>query len=109
MRTSRPTQVGYLFSAVAQTFLSAGSGDFPVPRSNIRDHRGTRKFREPAGWKACATGRGRAKQVPGRARPPGAPFFRSFASFACFAGKTFPCSIRKVTVRKTPLKSNFSQ
>src|SRR2546428_10926590 len=62
----RRSQTAYLFSAVAQTFLSAGSGDFPVPSSNLRDHRGTRKFREPAGWKACATGRGRAKQVPDR-------------------------------------------
>src|SRR2546428_8903949 len=59
----RRSQTAYLFSAVAQTFLSAGSGDFPVPSSNLREHRGTRKFREPAGWKSCATGRGYAKQV----------------------------------------------
>ena len=40
---------------VAQTFLSAGSGDFPVTSFTPRAKHGTRKFREPAGWKACAT------------------------------------------------------
>jgi 2-aminoadipate transaminase len=39
-------------SAVAQTFLSAGCGDFPVA-SIFKD--GTRMSREPAGGKACAT------------------------------------------------------
>jgi len=38
--------------AVAQTFLSAGSGDFPVASGH--EH-GTGMFRELAGWKARAT------------------------------------------------------
>jgi hypothetical protein len=39
---------------VAQAFQPAGSGDFPVASSRIPEH-GTRKSREPAGWKACVT------------------------------------------------------
>ena len=37
---------------VMQTFLSAGSGDFPV--ASGCEH-GTGMFRQPAGWKARAT------------------------------------------------------
>jgi hypothetical protein len=48
--TIRQAQSIFILS-VAQTFLSAGAGDFPVASS---EH-GTGKSREPAGWKACAT------------------------------------------------------
>ncbi len=46
----------YPFSAaslVAQTFLSAGSGDFPVPRAI--EKRGAGKHREPPDTNVCAT------------------------------------------------------
>jgi hypothetical protein len=43
---------------VAQTFLSAGLGDFPVPKV-IEEH-GAGKHREPADKNVCAT---KAKQV----------------------------------------------
>ena len=45
-------------TCVGRTFLSAGSGDFPVARffgpPGKREHR-TGKSGEPAGWKACPT------------------------------------------------------
>src|SRR6266852_8677742 len=36
-------------------YIPAVLGAFQSPVCNHREHRGTRKFREPVGWKACAS------------------------------------------------------